>query len=148
MWELRERECTRPQRCSICKVRTYCCQACQREDWPLHKRLCTKSGTHTKEATPAPAGEEGGNPPGLPAGLLSTAIRIVERVAAETARAEPGAWTLRKESRVARDCMEHMARTFDQWEIVQKNPAVRERMVQAYCAGHEAEAVEWKSEMA
>ena len=28
-------------RCSICKV-WYCCQQCQQEDWPGHRRFCEK----------------------------------------------------------------------------------------------------------
>ena len=28
--------------CSRCRQANYCCAACQKKDWPAHKRVCTK----------------------------------------------------------------------------------------------------------
>lgn len=32
------------KKCSGCKIAVYCSPACQKEDWPLHKRACRREG--------------------------------------------------------------------------------------------------------
>ena len=40
-----------PLKCGVCKKTFYCSGPCQREDWPFHKRTCTKPSE--KESSPS-----------------------------------------------------------------------------------------------
>ena len=60
-------------RCGVCKQATYCSAACQKEDWPFHKRTCAKPAAKSPaSAAAAPLPPLPGIQPFGPSGLSNS----------------------------------------------------------------------------
>ena len=142
--------CSKLLKCSKCKKAAYCCLACQKEDWSLHRKTCQSAALPTAmDASPSQPSQarlsvvDGS----LPKGVHDIADSIVQRLADAMEvygadRANPDA-----QAAVAVTCMQRMGATIEQWAILQKRPEVKEVVLGRRMAEDKEDGEIWQLEL-
>ena len=133
------KDCSKPSRCSRCKVATYCDRACQEKDWKQHKQFCRHAASTAGEPEAVKKDTTVGRTDVMTTRRLAIVSRIQDLLAD---RCVPKECRARQDARmrVAHACREQMAVMIPVWRKMKSTRTPRTNLIQEWnLEGPEAE---------